>query len=85
MGSTSRLHGHVEGDIISPRYDRTFDSHYRLRDTAHLISPNQHLLTSNYWGEPERDPHDAVYGDFVCLSVMLAVCTYVHIPYILVF
>ena len=34
------------------------------------------------WGEPERDPHDAVYGDFF---VMLSVGIYVHIPYILVF
>ena len=22
------------------------------------------------WGERERDPHDEVYGDFVCLSVV---------------
>ena len=25
------------------------------------------------WGEPERGPHDAVYGDFVCLSCCLFV------------
>ena len=29
-----------------------------------------------YWGEPERDPHDAVYGDFVCLS---CACLFVHV------
>ena len=23
----------------------------------------------HHWGEPERDPHDEVYGDFFCLSV----------------
>ena len=33
-------------------------------------------LTS--WGEPERDPHDAVYGDFVCLSCCHAVCLYIR-------
>ena len=43
--------------------------------------PCMSLVDYANWGEPERDPHDAVYGDFVCLSV----CTYVHIPYILVF
>ena len=31
------LHVHVEGDIISPRYDRTFDIHFRLRDMAEFV------------------------------------------------
>ena len=38
------LHMHVEGDIISPRYDRTFDIHFFLRDTADFV-PNTLL-----WG-----------------------------------
>ena len=58
------LYVHVEDDIISPRYDRIFDIHFRLRDTSdfvpHIliwgilnnagspIKPNQHLLTSKW-------------------------------------
>ena len=31
------LHVHVEGDIISRRYDRNTDIHFRLRDTADYV------------------------------------------------
>ena len=36
-------------------------------------SPHDAVHLSSYWGEPERDPHDAVYGDLFCLSVCLSV------------
>ena len=38
-----------------------------------MIIVKKIILLCIYWGEPERDPHDAVYGDFVCLSCCLFV------------
>ena len=32
----------------------------------------------DYWGEPERAPHDQSNGDRVCLSVCVSVCLCVH-------
>ena len=33
------LNVHVEDDVIRRRYDRIFDIHFRLRDTADFVPP----------------------------------------------
>ena len=48
---------------------------FRAKSGHAQLAFNVILRDAHHWGEPERGPHDAVYGDFVCLSVMLSVCT----------
>ena len=65
------------------RIQPTAQSDHKMISRLYYYIPACNTVNSIYnWGELERSPHDAVYGDFVCLSVMLSVFTYVHIPYI---
>ena len=56
-------------------YERLDDGHRR---PAHVSTSVVEISRDDYWGEPERAPHDQSNGDRVCLSVCLSVCVCVH-------